>query len=73
MVPPSDIPNTGRAGTGPLVPAWTLLAIEPITSMGSNEIREKDDGWTIVTKDGALSAHVEHTFLITESGSEIIA
>lgn len=68
-----DIPNTGEKGTGPVLPAWTLIAIEPITSMGGPSIREKDDNWTIITADGSLSAHFEHTLLTTETGCEIIA
>lgn len=68
-----DIPNVGEHGTGPVLPAWTLIAIEPITSMGTANIREGDDGWTICTGDGALSAHFEHTVLVTEDGYEIIA
>lgn len=68
-----DIPNVGQKGTGPVLPAWTLVAIEPITSMGEGQIREADDGWTISTRDGSLSAHFEHTVLTTENGHEIIA
>ncbi len=68
-----DIPNVGQKGTGPVLPAWTLIAIEPITSMGEGQIREADDGWTILTRDGSLSAHFEHTVLTTENGHEIIA
>jgi methionyl aminopeptidase len=68
-----DVPNVGEAGTGPKLPANTIIAIEPITSMGKPQIREENDGWTIATKDGSLSAHFEHTVLITEQGYEILA
>jgi methionyl aminopeptidase len=68
-----DIPNHGKPGTGPVLPAGTVIAVEPIISLGTEAIREKEDGWTIVTKDGSLSAHFEHTLLITEQGCEIIA
>ncbi len=68
-----DIPNTGRAGSGPVLPANTLIAIEPITSMGGSAIRDGADGWTICTRDGSLSAHFEHTVLVTEQGNEILA
>ena len=68
-----DIPNTGTKGTGPTLPAWTLIAIEPITSMGGPGIRELEDGWTIVTADGSLSAHFEHSVLVTEDGCEVLA
>ena len=68
-----DIPNEGIAGTGPVLPANTLIAIEPIVSAGSASIRQADDGWTLSIDDGALSAHFEHTLLTTENGCEIIA
>lgn len=68
-----DIPNHGKPGTGPVLPAGTVIAIEPITSLGTPSIREKEDGWTIVTKDGSLSAHFEHTLLVLEDRCEIIA
>ena len=68
-----DIPNVGRSGTGPTIPAGTLLAIEPIVSAGRDEVREARDGWTLSIVDGALSAHFEHTVLVTEDGCEIIA
>lgn len=68
-----DVPNVGKRGTGPMLPANTLIAIEPITSMGRPEIKELHDGWTIQTRDNSLSAHFEHTVLVTEEGCEIIA
>lgn len=68
-----DIPNTGTKGTGPVLPPWTLIAIEPITSMGKPGIRELADGWTIVTADGSLSAHFEHSVLVTVDGCEVLA
>ncbi|TSC58705.1 MAG: methionine aminopeptidase [Candidatus Peregrinibacteria bacterium Greene0416_19] len=68
-----DIPNVGKKGKGPSVPAYTIIAIEPITSMGSDVIRESEDGWTILTSDGSLSAHFEHTVLVLPDGGEILA
>ncbi len=68
-----DIPNSGRAGTGPALPANIAIAIEPITAMGGAGIKDGDDGWTIFTADGSLSAHFEHTILVTHDGHEIIA
>jgi methionyl aminopeptidase len=68
-----DIPNTGTERSGPMIPAFTLLAIEPITSMGTDEIREGGDGWTIKTADGSRSAHFEHTVLVLPEGHEILA
>jgi methionyl aminopeptidase len=68
-----DVPNVGKAGSGPQLPAGTVIAIEPIPTMGSTEVYTEDDGWTIRTVDGNLSCHFEHTVLITEGGCEIIA
>ncbi len=68
-----DIPNTGRAGSGPVLPPHTIIAIEPITSMGSDMIEDEEDGWTIRTADRAWSAHFEHTVLVTGEGHEILA
>lgn len=67
-----DIPNFGEAGSGHLLPANTIIAIEPISTMGSVEIREDSDHWTLRTMDGSLSAHFEHTVLVTEKGCEIL-
>ena len=68
-----DIPNVGQAGTGGVLPAGTLIAIEPITSMGSDSVVESGDGWTLSTRDGAFSAHYEHSLFVEEGGCEIIA
>lgn len=68
-----DIPNNGEAGAGPVLPPHTIIAIEPITAMGGGAIREKGDGWTIATADSSLSAHFEHTILVTQNGHEILA
>lgn len=68
-----DIPNLGEADTGPMIPAYTLLAIEPITAIGTGGIREGSDGWTIHTADGSTSAHFEHTVLVLPEGVEVIA
>ena len=67
-----DIPNLGEEGTGPKLPPFTLIAIEPITSIGTRQIRQLDDGWTIVTADSSFSAHFEHTVLVLPEGREII-
>lgn len=68
-----DIPNMGRRNTGPALPPYTLIAIEPITSIGTSEIEGQEDGWTICTKDKSPSAHWEHTVLVLPEGAEIIA
>lgn len=68
-----DIPNQGVAGSGPQLPAHTLIAIEPIVSAGANRIKEAPDKWTLTIADGARSGHIEHSVLVLEDGFEIIA
>jgi len=68
-----DIPNSGHAGTGPTLPAGTVIAVEPILSLGGPNVRTAGDGWTIETEDGTLSAHFEHTILVKEGGCEVLA
>lgn len=68
-----SIPNFGTAGTGPSLKAGMTVAIEPMATLGGHEVYfDKADGWTVRTLDGSLSAHFEHTILITKSGSEIL-
>lgn len=67
-----DIPNFGEAGEGHVLPANTIVAIEPISTAGSTDIYEDPDGWTLRTKDRALSAHFEHTVLVGEGGCEVL-
>ncbi len=67
-----DIPNYGKAGTGRTLEVGTTIAIEPMTTLGSEKIFVTDDGWTIVTADDSLAAHFEHTVLVTETGCEIL-
>ena len=49
-----------------------VLAIEPMVTMGSWEVKVLDDGWTAVTRDGSLAAHFEHTIAVTESEPEVL-
>jgi methionyl aminopeptidase len=67
-----EIPNYGKAGRGPVLPAGATIAIEPITTLGDPAIVEAHDGWTLFTKDGSWSAQFEHTILVTEDGMEIL-
>lgn len=67
-----EIPNYGRAGTGPVLKSGMTIAIEPITTLGSPAITEGPDGWTLCTVDGSWSAQFEHTVLVTSSGCEIL-
>jgi len=63
-----NVPNYGTPGKGLKLKAGMALAIEPMFNLGAAETVVLDDGWTVVTADGALSAHFEHTVLITEDG-----
>ena len=67
-----NIPNYGQSGTGPILKAGMTIAIEPMAMLGSEEVGVLPDGWTVITTDGSLSAHFEHTVLITKAGSEIL-
>jgi len=68
-----QIPNFGKAGQGPLLQVGMTLAIEPMTSAGSWQVKILSDGWTAVTQDGARAAHFEHTVALTESGALILS
>jgi methionyl aminopeptidase len=67
-----QVPNVGRPGHGPLLRDGMVIAIEPMLSTGSPYIRTLDDGWTVVTSDGSLSAHFEHTVAITGDGPRVL-
>ncbi len=62
-----EIPNFGRAGRGARLYAGMTLAIEPMVNAGRPDVRVKNDGWTVVTQDGSLSAHYENSIAVTES------
>lgn len=66
------IPNYGKAGRGMRIEPGMTLAIEPMVIQGKSNILELEDGWTIVTEDGSLSAHYENTILITENEPKIL-
>ena len=67
-----QIPNFGEPGQGVALKKGMVFAIEPMVNVGSWEIDTRDDHWTIVTRDGSLSAHFEHTVVVTENGAEIL-
>jgi methionyl aminopeptidase len=67
-----QVPNFGDPGRGPQLKPGMVLAIEPMVTMGSCEVRILDDGWTAVTRDGSLAAHFEHTVAVTETGPEVL-
>ncbi len=67
-----EVPNFGTAGRGiRLMPGMTL-AIEPMINIGRPDVKVLPDGWTVITKDGSLSAHFEHTIAITADGPQIM-
>jgi methionyl aminopeptidase len=67
-----EIPNYGRAGMGPVLKAGMTIAIEPITTLGKADIYQENDGWSLKTWDGSLSAQFEHTVLVTKTGCEVL-
>ena len=67
-----QIPNFGKRSTGPYLKAGMVFALEPMVNMGGYEIKTLDDHWTVVTADGSLSCHFEHTVAITDNGPEIL-
>lgn len=67
-----NVPNYGRAGTGPWLEQGMTIAIEPMVTLGSEKVYMADDGWTVCTVDKSWSAHFEHTVLITEKGAEVL-
>lgn len=67
-----EIPNYGRAGSGPVLKAGMTIAIEPIATLGGPSIVEAPDGWTLFTADGSWAAQFEHTILVTTTGCEVL-
>ncbi|HLF27915.1 MAG TPA: type I methionyl aminopeptidase [Anaerolineae bacterium] len=67
-----QVPNFGRAGRGLVLKPGLTLALEPMVSAGDWRTRVLEDGWTVVTADGSLSAYFEHSIAITESDPEIL-
>lgn len=67
-----NVPNYGTPGRGPRICRGMVIAIEPMVNVGTAEVKELGDRWTVVTKDGKLSAHYEHTVALTENGAELL-
>jgi len=67
-----QVPNFGEPGRGPVLKAGMVLAIEPMITMGTWEVRVLEDRWTAVTMDGSLAAHFEDTIAITDDGPDIL-
>lgn len=66
-----QVPNYGPGGRGPKLRSGMVFAIEPMVNLGRPETFLLEDGWSVVTADGSLSVHVEHTIAITDNGPEI--
>lgn len=67
-----QVPNYGPPGRGMVLKPGLALAIEPMVNVGGYEVEVLEDGWTVVTRDGSLSAHFEHTVFLDENGPEIL-
>ena len=67
-----NVPNYGRAGTGPKIELGMVFAIEPMVNAGGAAVDSLADGWTVVTRDGSLSAHFEHTVAVTINGPLVL-
>jgi methionyl aminopeptidase len=72
MHEPPEVRNYGTPGRGLRLQPGLVIAIEPMLNAGGAEVRTLDDGWTVVTADGSLSAHFEHTVAITERGPVVL-
>jgi methionyl aminopeptidase len=66
------VPNFGRKGMGAILKPGMVMAIEPMVNQGAFDVRTLSDNWTVVTKDGKLSAHFEHTVAVQPNGFEIL-
>jgi methionyl aminopeptidase len=67
-----QVPNFGEPGRGPKLRPGMVLALEPMVTMGSYEVKILEDGWTAVTRDGSLAAHFEHTIAITDDAPDVL-
>ena len=67
-----EVPNYGPPGKGPRLRVGNVFAVEPMVNLGGPGTRLLDDGWSVVTADGSLSAHFEHTIAITDDGPEVL-
>jgi len=72
MHQPPNVPNYGPPGKGPKLVEGLALAVEPMVVLGDQASRVLDDDWTVVTEDGSLAAHFEHTFTLTREGTWIL-
>ena len=67
-----NVPNYGRAGSGDILKTGMTIAIEPMATLGGDDVYIDQDKWTIKTRDGSMAAHFEHTILVTKDSAEIL-
>jgi methionyl aminopeptidase len=67
-----SVPNYGKPGTGMRIEAGMCFAIEPMFTLGRDDVQLLNDGWTVVTADGSLAAHFENTVAVTDSAAEVL-
>lgn len=65
-----EVPNFGKRGRGPMIKEGLVIAIEPMINMGTRQVRQLQDGWTVITRDRKPSAHFEHTIAVLATGPE---
>jgi methionyl aminopeptidase len=68
-----EVPNYGKKGAGVLLKQGMTIAIEPMINMGTKNVKQLNDGWTVITQDKKPSAHFEHTIAITETAAEVLS
>lgn len=68
-----EVPNFGQKGRGPLLKEGLVIAIEPMVNLGTRNVKQMNDGWTILTRDGKPSAHFEHSIAIRNNGPDILS
>jgi methionyl aminopeptidase len=68
-----EVPNFGRRGNGPRLMEGMVLAIEPMINLGRREVRQDEDGWTIITADRSISAHFEHDVVVRADKAEVLS
>ena len=66
------VPHHGPPDVGPRLKPGMVFTIEPMVNLGGPEVVQRDDGWTVVTRDGSLSAQFEHSVLVTDAGAEVL-
>jgi len=68
-----EVPNYGRRGNGLKLKEGLVLAIEPMINLGKRNVKQADDGWTIITADRLPSAHFEHDVVVRKDGAEVLS